>query len=131
MKRVTAQWVRKAEADYALAKLAHKAKPPFYDSICFHCQQSAEKFLKALLQESGQVTPRTHNLVELLNRLVSADASLGTLRVGLKSLTQYAVDYRYPGFSANARKAQAALRWAERLRRECRLHLGLSAEPRR
>ena len=26
-------------------------KPPLNDLICFHCQQSAENYLKALLQE--------------------------------------------------------------------------------
>ena len=30
-----------------------QSKPPLNDLICFHCQQSAEKYLKALLQERG------------------------------------------------------------------------------
>jgi HEPN domain-containing protein len=63
MKRLTGLWVRKAEDDLVGAKSLARAKPSLNDLICFHCQQSAEKYLKALLQESGAVPPRTHNLI--------------------------------------------------------------------
>ena len=53
MKRLTAQWVRKAEDDIVGARSLEQSKPPLNDLICFHCQQSAEKYLKALVQESG------------------------------------------------------------------------------
>jgi HEPN domain-containing protein len=131
MKKLTRQWARKAEADFTLARRLLKAKPPFHDSLCFHCQQAAEKYLKALLQERGLTVLRTHNLVDLHRLLLPNDPSLRAVRRGLKTLTRYAVDYRYPGFSANSRKAQAALRWAERLRREIRLRLGLPDRPKR
>ena len=50
MKRHAAQWVLKAEEDIEVArKLAAEAKP-HRDAVCFHCQQAAEKYLKALLQ---------------------------------------------------------------------------------
>ena len=62
MKRETAKWVRKAEQDWEVAhKLAGETPPP-RDIVCFHCQQAAEKYLKALLQESGLVVPKTHDL---------------------------------------------------------------------
>jgi HEPN domain-containing protein len=108
-----------------------KAKPPFHDSVCFHCQQAAEKYLKALLQERGMTVLRTHNLADLHRLLLARDPSLRAVRHGLKTLTRYAVDYRYPGFNANARKAQAAFRWATQIRREVRLRLGLPNKPRR
>ena len=76
MKRLTAQWVRKAEDDIRGARSLEQSKPPLNDLICFHCQQSAEKYLKALLQEWGLVPPRIHDLVKLLNLLLPHDATL-------------------------------------------------------
>ena len=37
-------------------------RPPMHDLVCFCCQQVAEKYLKAVLNEQGLTIPRTHNL---------------------------------------------------------------------
>jgi hypothetical protein len=47
------------------------------------------------------------------------------MRRGLIFLTDFAVDIRYPGDSASKRQAASALRWAGRVRGECRRLLGL------
>ena len=61
MKKTTREWVGKAEDDaLAAARLAHGRKP-FHDQVCFHCQQLAEKYLKALLEELGHPVPKTHD----------------------------------------------------------------------
>jgi HEPN domain-containing protein len=125
MKRHTAQWVRKAEEDIEGARILAAQAKPTRDAACFHCQQSAEKYLKALLQELGLAVPRTHDLEDLLDLLLPHDATLAPLRRGLKSLTGYAVEFRYPGVRATTRRMQAALRQAERVRRELRVRLGL------
>ncbi|MBI1904191.1 MAG: HEPN domain-containing protein [Planctomycetia bacterium] len=66
--------MKKAEADYrGAARLAHGAEP-LHDLVCFHCQQSAEKYLKALFEEVGQRVPRTHDLDALLTLLGVAPA---------------------------------------------------------
>jgi HEPN domain-containing protein len=65
--------------------------------------------LKALLVEQGSTVPRTHDLESLLSLVLSHYLSLRLYRRGLKFLTQFAVDTRYPGFSATRRQAQAAL----------------------
>jgi HEPN domain-containing protein len=122
-----AKWVRKAEDDLICARLAEPNNPPLYDQVCFHCQQSAEKYLKALLQESGLVAPRSHDLIRLLDILLTHDPPLGSLRRRLNSLTQYAVDIRYPVKRANRRNAQAALRQAEKVRQQIRNRLGLTS----
>jgi len=90
-----------------------------------NCQQPGEKYLKALLQELGLVAPRTHELEELLHLLVPHDATLAKLRRALRSLTPYAVNFRYPGVRATTRRMQAALRQSERVRTEIRARLGL------
>jgi HEPN domain-containing protein len=125
MKKVTAPWIRKAESDLKAAKSLAAAKPPFYDEACFHGQQAAEKFFKALLQEWGLHIPKTHELDMLRDLLVTHDPTLNALKRKLDWLTQYAVDYRYPGFHANARKAKTAIKMAERIRLEVRIRLRL------
>jgi HEPN domain-containing protein len=100
-------------------------RPAAHDEVCFHCQQAAEKFFKALLQEWGLPVPRIHELDNLLAMLLPSDATLRTVRRGLRGLSRFAVDYRYPGFHANAQKARTALRRAERIRVEVRTRLGL------
>ena len=132
MKKLTAAWMRKAESDLRVARNLAKLRPPAHDEVCFHCQQAAEKFFKALLQEWGHTIPRIHELDPLLTSLSAMDATLSalsTLRPGLPELSRYAVEYRYPGFHADRRKAQAALRMAERIRVEIRTRLGLRTKP--
>jgi HEPN domain len=74
------------------------------------------------------VVPRTHDLVNVLNLLLPGDASLLALRRKARSLTQYAVHYRYPGEMASKRQMEAALRHVDQIRLACRgrLHLSLS-----
>jgi HEPN domain-containing protein len=126
MKRETAKWVHKAEQDWEVAhSLAAEARPP-RDIVCFHCQQAAEKYLKALLQESGLVVPKTHDLADIVDLLLPGDVTLVRLRRRADSLTQYAVDYRYPGMIARKRQMLAALRHVDQVRLKCRGTLNLS-----
>jgi HEPN domain-containing protein len=125
MKRLTREWVQKAEADYRAAVKLERGSDPLHDQACFHCQQCAEKYLKALLEELGRTIPYTHVLEDLLTLLLPHHASLRSLRRGLRALTGFAVGTRYPGKNANKREALAALRWAGRSREAIRLLLGL------
>jgi HEPN domain-containing protein len=93
MNRLTARWVRKAEADVTGANELARAKVALNDLVCFHCQQAAEKYLKAILQESGLAVPRTHNLDQFLRLLLPHDGTLRSLRRGLVSLSRFAVDF--------------------------------------
>ena len=88
--------------------------PPLHDLVCFLCQQATEKYLKALLEEMSMSVPKTHDLERLAAMLSPHHTSLRSLRRGLKFLTQFSVDIRYPGDWASKRDAAAALRWAER-----------------
>src|SRR5947209_7705114 len=125
MKKTTREWVRKAEADHVTARRSSRGKTPLHDVVCFHCQQCAEKYVKALLEELGLSVPKTHDLDDLLTLLLPHHPTLRSVRRGLGFLTQFAVDTRYPGENATRRKAQAALRWEERVRTEARIILGL------
>jgi HEPN domain-containing protein len=102
-----------------------------HDQSCFFCQQAAEKYLKALMEEIGLTIPRTHLLKSLLAQLAAHYHGLNPLRRGLVFLTRFAVGTRYPGDNATRRQAQAALRWAERVRTTCRGLLGIREHRRR
>lgn len=124
--------MRKAESDFRLASRIARSAEPFHDEQCFHCQQSAEKYLKALLEEIGIEIPRTHLLNDLLALLLPHHPTLGNLRRGLTFLTRLAVATRYPGDNATKRQAVASLRWAGNARQACRTILGMPLQlPRR
>lgn len=61
-------WVQKAEHDLKNAKIVlcsqEENKP--YDTVCFHCQQAVEKYLKAYLVFLNKDFPRTHSLAWLI-----------------------------------------------------------------
>jgi HEPN domain-containing protein len=69
--------VRKAEEDVGTAKTLAAQKKPYRDAVCFHCQQAAERYFKALLQEIGAAVPKTHDLEYLLDLLLRQDAQVG------------------------------------------------------
>jgi len=48
-----------------VAELTLTRDPPLIDPAAFHCQQAAEKMLKALLVAAGAAPPRSHDM-ELL-----------------------------------------------------------------
>src|ERR1700730_16802477 len=100
MKRATREWVDKAESDLHAALRLDSGSEPFRDEVCFHCQQSAEKYLKALLEELGQYIHKTHDLEDLLNLLTTPHPKLRPLRRGLRFLSRFAVTIRYPGDNA-------------------------------
>jgi HEPN domain-containing protein len=121
--------VRKAESDFRLGTIIAQGTEPFHDEQCFHCQQSAEKYLKALLEELGLAVPRTHVLKDILALLVPHHPSRAGLRRGLTFITRFAVETRYPGDSASKRQAASALRWAGKVRHACRSLLCLPPPP--
>jgi HEPN domain-containing protein len=131
MKKATREWVRKAEKDYRAAERLAASRESFPDQVCFFCQQSAEKYLKALLEELGRTIPKTHDLDQLSDLLLTFHPLLRSVHRGLLYLTDFAVDIRYPGNSASRREATSALRWAGQVRVACRANLGLRPPRRR
>jgi HEPN domain-containing protein len=126
MKHVTREWVAKAEDDFRAAlDLARRRKQPLWDSVCFHCQQAAEKYLKARMHEGGITVPRTHDLEALLNSLLPIESLWNCFRPALQDLSDFAVDFRYPGNRATKALARKALADCKVIRREVRKRLGL------
>lgn len=120
-----AAWIARAEEDYKLAKSSMRYKPPLTYGACFHAQQCAEKYLKAILVTREQPFPRTHDLVAL-NELCSRNGVyLGIDPDELDTLSSYAVRVRYPGDDPNPEEARRAVQIARSVRRLSRKFLTL------
>ncbi|MGD0091260.1 MAG: HEPN domain-containing protein [Planctomycetota bacterium] len=89
------RWVTKAEHDLLTARTMLGTETPPADVVCFHCQQCAEKTLKAFPVLRDQDFPKTHDLKELLVLCERHDAGFATLRDNAAGLTDYAVQPRY------------------------------------
>lgn len=107
MKRVTREWVRKAEADHAAALRECKARA--WDLTCFLAQQTIEKYLKAILEEHTAPFPRTHDLLHLGKLSTPFCPSLAPYLPRLRRASDYAVKFRYPGACATASQGRAAV----------------------
>ncbi len=126
MKPTTAEWVAKAEDDYAvLERESRVVVHPSYDAICFHAQQCAEKYLKARLCEADAAFGKTHDLVALLDQVLDCEPTWETFREDLAYLTDFAVSVRYPGESADRDSAVETQRMCRTFRIAARQSLGL------
>ena len=125
MKRTTREWVKKAEQDYVIAIQGRRSKVPVHDGVCFHCQQCAEKYLKARLCERDISFGKIHDLVALLEQALVAEPEWEIFREDLAYLSDFAVTFRYPGESADRDSALDAQSRCERFRKAAREALGL------
>lgn len=121
-----AEWISKAEGDFLTAGRELRArKSPNYDAVCFHAQQCAEKYLKAVLQENERNIPKIHNLIDLMLLCEEIDGSFEMLRADLVVVERFSVRIRYPGQNADKGDAQFAYAAAEIARKFIRQKLGL------
>ena len=106
MKPLTHEWSQKAEGDYTAAETLRQAENPVYDAICFHTQQCVEKYLNAWLVQHEIDFPRTHDLEALAKQCLPSLPDLSALMDGLRFLTSFAVEIRYPGTFAEPQDAE-------------------------
>lgn len=124
MNEITSEWVLKAEEDfYSADGLLYSMEVPMASAAAFHCQQCAEKYLKAFLQEHGAEFERTHELAPLLDLCVEIEKEFSKLRNDIKRMAGYAVAIRYPGASVSVELAEEALNAAKRVRKFVRSKL--------
>lgn len=123
--RVVRQWVEKAEEDLINAEhtLTLRERCPF-STVCFHAQQCAEKYLKALLTLHSVPFPKTHDLTEL-PPLMPESVSLEFPSSDLSTLSRYAIDARYPGEwePITRQEAEQAVAIARNVRESVRANL--------
>jgi HEPN domain-containing protein len=121
MKPITGEWIAKAEGDFATAQRELKATDhPNYDAVCFHAQQCAEKYLKEFLQDANIAFPKIHDLADLLASAILLEPTWASMRAELNALTAFAVEYRYPGDSADLAEATEAFQICRNVRQVIR-----------
>ena len=106
----------KAEEDFLLAQSALRRKKPIIAGACFHAQQCAEKYMKALLVSKTAAFPMTYDLL-LLNDLCSnAGIFIEVDPKLLNTLSDYAVRTRYPGEGPTLADSREAIEIAKLIR---------------
>ena len=80
-------WLRKADSDLKNAELCLAADESL-DTACFHCQQAAEKSLKAYLMAGKAKFPFTHDLNRLLDHCSRLDPAFAGLAADALRLTR-------------------------------------------
>jgi HEPN domain-containing protein len=87
-------WLAKAVDDLECATLL--AASGHGANALYHCQQAAEKALKAFLTWHDQPFRKTHNLLELGDSCAAIDPTIAATAASLHVLTDYAWKLRYP-----------------------------------
>ncbi len=89
----TKVWRRSAESDRQAAK--HLLDAGDYEACVFHCQQAAEKLLKAVIvKQAGKRPPHTHDFRALLD-LISGIETV-EIEEAVSSVGSYYVGSRHP-----------------------------------
>ena len=98
MKEETRKWIAKALNDYKTAEKLLKLpeNEVITDTLCFHCQQTVEKLLKAFLVENDINFGKVHSLEYLIKLCSTVDKEFEKLYEVARKLSDYAVDVRYP-----------------------------------
>lgn len=101
-----------------------------YDTVCYHAQQCAEKYLKALLVHLAVDFPKIHDIGELIQLLPpNYRPSLSVVEAEL--LTDFATASRYPGDEEPIEPSDAseAVAIARRVREVVQKHLSGGISP--
>lgn len=128
MKKLTKEWIEKAEKDFLVAEREIRSDSPVYDAICFHSQQCVEKYLKAVLQEKEVFIEKTHDLGVLGEQVKKFLSTVGDVMEKLERLSEYAVEIRYPGIDATKEEAEESFSTCCEVRKMIREYLGLEVE---
>jgi HEPN domain-containing protein len=116
-------WLLYAKSNLLLAEKGGKLKGVRLEDLCFNAQQAAEKALKAVCLANDLEFPKTHSLVRLMDIIEVAGILIPANIKKADTLTQFAVETRYPSLSEEITKQEykeailAAARvvfWAEK-----------------
>jgi HEPN domain-containing protein len=116
------EWLNRARSNLAKARSTSGAPEVYLEDLCFDAQQAAEKAVKAVLIHLGAQFPYVHDLAQLLSLVEWAGQSVPESIKRAASLSDYAVETRYPGLSEPVTRqeyeeaisiAAEVVRWAQ------------------
>ncbi len=91
------EWFAYAERDFYTAEHISKTMHPVpLEIVCYHCQQSSEKFLKGFIARKGKSVQKTHDLRILLIECIKENLDFKALESECARLSPYGVQSRYP-----------------------------------
>jgi len=90
------QWLHKAYTDLQSAQRLAARPDPILETALFHCQQAAEKAVKAYLAYRDHPLEKTHDVEKLVALAVSYEPRFATWQQAAEMLTPYATTFRYP-----------------------------------
>jgi len=113
---IVKEWFSLAKKDIESAKFLRKMKPVPFEIICYHCQQSAEKYLKGFLAYNAQEVIKIHDLVFLNKKCIELNGAFLKIQSECLRLTDFSVNIRYPvHFDINENDMILAIKDAERI----------------
>ena len=126
-------WLRAAEEDLHGIEVLLADKRIPWSLVCFHSQQAAEKYLKALLIQRRIPPNRTHDVTAILAACRSAGYELSGIDADCAFLSGFAVAARYPDDETRrhwptALEGQAAASACRRIVAACKRHLPKGAQ---
>lgn len=93
------EWLRFVEMDMSTARHLFKMMHPKpLEIICFHCQQAAEKAIKALFILKEIEVIKIHDLIILLKKIEPFFSVPLSVKNASDDLTPFAATFRYPQY---------------------------------
>lgn len=116
------EWLEVADSDALAVEQLSSHELVVWPIVCFHAQQAAEKYLKAVLVRHRTPPTRTHDLTQLLSHVRAAGATLEGLDADCALLSKYPVEFRYPSREPKptAEEGRAAVEAMRRIVAGCR-----------
>lgn len=91
------EWFAKATDDELSIKDILNDREGSPNTVCFLCQQMAEKYLKGYLVFYNIEFPKIHQLDKLINLCKKEDKQFEKLRKEAELLSEFYISARYPG----------------------------------
>lgn len=95
-RRLVLAWLVKSDDDLRVARLLILEENALYVAGVYHCQQAAEKAIKAWLTCHDIVYPKTHDLEALLHLCRPQEPGFSAYAEHARVLTPLATEFRYP-----------------------------------
>jgi len=127
------QWLERALSNLERARLDRLSPHILYEDLCYDCQQSVEKAIKALMVLKNIKFEFTHNIGLLIKTLEDNALNVPDNIKKSASLSVYAVRTRYPGedepvtkkeFSEALKLAELVYQWIDKKIKEAELPPG-------
>lgn len=89
-------WFKRADEDLALIDVMSREGSVFPNSVCFHAEQAAEKYLKGFLAHHDLHVRKIHDLEILVEDCKKIDSSFEAVQDNARFLNQFYIESRYP-----------------------------------